>query len=141
MVLPADSHVHSEWSWDTGGPDSAASGRMRQSCARAVAIGLPAIFFTEHLDVPDTWRAGIEDMMPHQRRLLSPAGTVHFPPFDVVGYLDAIERMRHDFPGLRIGTGLEFGQPHLFQSIAAQWLDFADFDRILGSLHTIDLGS
>ena len=34
MQLPADSHVHSEWSWDTGGPLSHASGRMQQTCAR-----------------------------------------------------------------------------------------------------------
>lgn len=43
MSLPADSHVHSEWSWDTGGPRSHAAGRMRATCARAVRIGLPAM--------------------------------------------------------------------------------------------------
>lgn len=54
MMLPADSHVHSEWSWDTGGPRSGAAGRMRATCAQAVKIGLPAIIFTEHLDMPRT---------------------------------------------------------------------------------------
>ncbi|WP_458682628.1 hypothetical protein [Prescottella equi] len=48
--LPADSHVHTEWSWDTGGPSSAAVGRMNLMCERALAIGLPAIVFTEHFD-------------------------------------------------------------------------------------------
>jgi histidinol-phosphatase (PHP family) len=39
VVLPADSHVHTEWSWDA--PD----GSMERTCARAVEIGLPAIAF------------------------------------------------------------------------------------------------
>ncbi|MFM2353577.1 MAG: hypothetical protein RLZZ608_983 [Actinomycetota bacterium] len=39
-MLPADSHVHSEWSWDTGGPHSPAAGRMIATCERAVEIGL-----------------------------------------------------------------------------------------------------
>ena len=51
MGLPADSHVHSEFSWDTGGPTSSAAGTMDRTCARAVRIGLPAVVFTEHLDL------------------------------------------------------------------------------------------
>ena len=44
MTLPADQHVHTEWSWD------ARDGAMERTCARAVRIGLPAIAFTEHAD-------------------------------------------------------------------------------------------
>ena len=44
MTLPADSHVHSEWSWD------AARGSMAGACARAVELGLPAVAFTDHAD-------------------------------------------------------------------------------------------
>ena len=43
-MLPPDGHVHTEWSWD------AANGSMEQSCAHAVALGLPSIAFTEHAD-------------------------------------------------------------------------------------------
>jgi hypothetical protein len=43
MALPADGHVHSEWSWDTGDPRSAAAGTMERTCARAMRIGLPAL--------------------------------------------------------------------------------------------------
>ena len=43
-MLPPDGHVHTEWSWD------AAAGSMERSCARAVALGLPSIAFTEHAD-------------------------------------------------------------------------------------------
>ena len=44
-VLPADNHVHTEWSYDT--TDQAS---MARSCEQAVAIGLPAVSFTEHLE-------------------------------------------------------------------------------------------
>ncbi len=139
-MLPADSHVHSEWSWDTGGPASDAAGTMRASCARAVAMGLPAIFFTEHLDIPDTWHAEPDDLMPNLRGFLTGAGRVDFPPFDAAGYFDAIDRMRHEFPDLRIHTGVEFGQPHLYGAQAAEILELERLDRVLGSLHTLDLG-
>lgn len=140
MALCADSHVHSEWSWDTGGPRSGAVGRMRATCARAVRIGLPALFFTEHLDIPGSWRAAPEDLMPHQRHYLDDAGRVTVDPLDAAGYLDAVDRMRHEFPDLHIGTGVELGQPHLAGAAAAEIIDLGRLDRVLGSLHTLDLG-
>jgi histidinol-phosphatase (PHP family) len=124
-ILPADSHVHSEFSWDTGGPDSAARGTLRATCARAVAIGLPALFFTEHLDLEDAWVTDLEDFADHERHLVGADGVVAVPRFDVDGYLEEIDRCRAAFPELRIGTGLEFGA----------------FDRIIGSLHTVPLGA
>ena len=52
MELPADGHVHSEWSWD------ADLGSMEATtCARAVELGLPAVAFTEHVDCTP-FRAG-----------------------------------------------------------------------------------
>jgi len=53
MGLAGDGHVHSEWSWDVGlgDPHSHAAGLMGSMCRRAVQIGLPALAFTEHLDV------------------------------------------------------------------------------------------
>ncbi|MGN7798624.1 PHP domain-containing protein [Leifsonia sp. 22587] len=140
MVLPADSHVHSEWSWDTGGPHSAAVGRMRETCEQAIRIGLPALFFTEHLDIPGTWRAEPGDLMPHQRHYVQPDGLMEFEPFDVDGYFDDIDRMRREFPELGIFTGVEFGQPHLFEAEARALVDLDRFDRINGSLHTLDMG-
>jgi hypothetical protein len=44
VQLPADDHVHSEWSWD------ASLGAMDATCARAVEMGVPAIAFTEQAD-------------------------------------------------------------------------------------------
>ncbi|MGM7665887.1 PHP domain-containing protein [Microbacterium sp. A93] len=141
MKLPADSHVHSEWSWDTGGPTSVAAGRMRATCVQAIRIGLPALTFTEHLDFPGTWRSRSEDLMSHQRGFLSSAGGVEHPLFDADGYFEAIDRLRPEFPELDIRTGVEFGQPHLFADDAAALTDLAALDLVLGSLHTLDMGS
>ncbi|MGP5056282.1 PHP domain-containing protein [Brachybacterium paraconglomeratum] len=138
--LPADSHVHSEFSWDTGGPDSAARGTMRATCARAVEIGLRALFFTEHLDLEDAWFTDLEDFADHERHLVGADGVVAVPRFDVDGYLEEIERCRAAFPELTIGTGLEFGQPGLRTAAARAQLDLTAFDRIIGSLHTLELG-
>lgn len=113
MGLPADSHVHSEWSWDTGGPRSHSAGTMEATCRRAVRIGLPALIFTEHLDLEDAWRADPQDLTPVQRPLINGTGHVDTPTLDIDGYLGSIERCRALFPDLRILTGVEFGQPHL----------------------------
>ncbi|WP_299304416.1 PHP domain-containing protein [uncultured Brachybacterium sp.] len=137
-MLPADSHVHSEFSWDTGGPDSAARGTMEATCVRAVRIGLPALFFTEHLDLEDAWFSDPEDFADHERHLLDADGIVHVPRFDLNGYLESIDRCRAAFPELRIGTGLEFGQPHLRAEAVRQQLDLSDFDLVIGSLHTLE---
>ncbi|MBC3763516.1 PHP domain-containing protein [Quadrisphaera oryzae] len=138
--LPADSHVHSEWSWDTGGPRSQAAGTMEATCRRAVRIGLPALFFTEHLDLEDAWRADREDLTPVQRHLVDDTGHVALPRFDVAGYLESVERCRAQFPELRIHTGVEFGQPHLREREARQLLDLDALDRVIGSLHTLPWG-
>ncbi|WP_458682466.1 PHP domain-containing protein [Prescottella equi] len=138
--LPADSHVHTEWSWDTGGPSSAAAGRMNLMCERAVAIGLPAVVFTEHFDLDHNWRTELEDLLPHQQHLLDSNGYLKPPPFDIAGYLNGIDRCRHRFPDLMILTGVEFGQPHLHGEHAAQLVDLSGVDRVNGSLHTLKVG-
>ena len=140
VELPADSHVHSEWSWDTGGPRSDAAGTMVRTCRRAVEIGLPAVVFTEHFDFEDRWRARPDDFDRAERSLLGPDGYFRAPPLDVDGYFAAIEECRHRFPGLRILTGVEFGQPHLREAQARALVDLDRFDRINGSLHTLPIG-
>ncbi|WP_458683735.1 PHP domain-containing protein [Prescottella equi] len=138
--LPADSHVHTEWSWDTGGPSSVAAGRMNLMCERALAIGLPAIVFTEHFDFDSTWRTEPDDLLPHQQHLLDSSGYLRPPPLDIAGYLNGIDRCRHRFPDLTILTGVEFGQPHLHAEHAAQLVDLSGLDRVNGSLHTLKVG-
>ena len=138
MPLLADTHVHSEFSWDTGGPASAARGTMAATCGRAVAIGLPAVIFTEHLDF-DGWRPPAR-IPPHQAALVGEDGVLRPPPLEVAGWLESIGACRHAFPDLTILTGVEFGQPHRFAAEAAALLDLHALDRVNGSLHTLDLG-
>lgn len=84
MTLPADSHVHSQWSWD------AAVGDMEGSCARAVELRLPAIAFTRHLD-HTVWTVEFDGLDPgaHLVKMADPDGLLTPPPFDVPGYLAA----------------------------------------------------
>ncbi len=113
---------------------------MEETCERAVRIGLPALVFTEHLDFDERWRVGPEDVVDHLRWLITAEGILEPPRMDVAGYLDCIDRCRWRFPDLRILTGVEFGQPHLFDAQAAQLLDLSELDRVNGSLHTVQIG-
>jgi histidinol-phosphatase (PHP family) len=128
-MRPPDNHVHTRWSWDT--PDSAT---MVQACERAVAERLPAIAFTEHLDFT-VWHAddratadGLVDR--HDARQL---------PIDVEGYFAELTECRERFPELRIWSGVETGEPHLFAASVAAHLRGAPVDRVLGSLHSLSL--
>lgn len=135
MTLPMDSHVHTEWSWDVS------NGSMEHSCRRAMELGLPAIAFTDHLD-HTVWRVDREELDPsHPMVLLSePDGRLSPPEFDAVGYLASIERCRELFPGLRILSGVEMGEPHWHADAVRRVLDAGPFDRVLGSLHCLPYG-
>lgn len=139
MRLTADAHVHSEWSWDAGSLPSA-KGAMDRTCARAVQIGLPAVVFTEHLDYDDSWRVDAGDIGEYAQQYVDEAGYVQVPPFDAEGYLEAVDRCRHKYSELRILTGVEFGQPHLWDSKAAGLLSSGEIDRVNGSLHMLAFG-
>ena len=125
-TLPSDNHVHTEFSWDTG-PDAS----MVNTCRRAVEIGLPAVSFTEHVDFTD-W--GDHDHPPVDAQVGTRKRVL---PVDVDEYLASIERCRHEFPELRILSGIEAGEPHLFAGSVAAVLRSGSFDRVLGSLHSI----
>ncbi|WP_155368389.1 PHP domain-containing protein [Catellatospora vulcania] len=135
MTLPADGHVHSEWSWD------AARGSMERTCARAVDLGLPAIAFTEHLD-HTVWTVALDTLAPgaYLATLADPDGVLTPPVFDVSGYLEAVQACRERFPNLRILSGLEMGEPHWHAAAAAKVLGAGRFDRVLGSVHCLPAG-
>ena len=107
---------------------------MLRACERAVARGLPAIAFTEHLDFtvwPEEDRAtadGLIDRHPAQQT-----------PIDVEGYVAELEECRERFPDLRIWSGIETGEPHLFAASVAAHLRDSPVDRVLGSLHSLSL--
>lgn len=135
LMLPSDGHVHSEWSWD------APSGSMERSCARAVAIGLPAVAFTEHADyTPWTVLASGADADEHLMALATPDGLLTPPELAVDGYLECIQQCRDRFPDLRIISGVELGEPHWHAAAVAALLRSGQFDRVLGSLHCLPFG-
>jgi histidinol-phosphatase (PHP family) len=125
-VLPADNHVHSQFSWDTGPKAS-----MEDACRRAITVGLPAIAFTEHVDFTE-WG---EHDQPPAGATVGVRRRVH--PIDVEGYLESVERCRDQFPDLRILSGIEAGEPHHFAGSVAAVLKSGSFDRVLGSLHSV----
>jgi histidinol-phosphatase (PHP family) len=134
-IHPADSHVHTEWSWD------AEAGSMERTCARAVELGLPAVAFTEHVDhtrltIPPG--SPFEDDVPH---LIADGRTFTPPPIDIDGYLECLERCRERFPSLRIISGMELGEAHWHAETAAKLLSAGRFDRVLGSLHALRIGA
>jgi histidinol-phosphatase (PHP family) len=129
VPLPADRHVHSEWSWDAG------NGSMEQTCARAVELGVPAVAFTEHVD-HDGWPAppelleGHDHLLPFYRDGILTPGAL-----DLDGYLDCLQTCREKFPGLRIISGVELGEPHWHAQQASELVAAGQFELVLGSLH------
>jgi histidinol-phosphatase (PHP family) len=129
-VLPPDNHVHTQWSWDTPGDAS-----MERSCEQALTAGVPAVAFTDHLDFID-WidgdQIGAKGLDPHRY------DRMHL--LDVPGYLASLEDCRRRYPDLRILSGVEIGEAHLWTASAGALVAAAKFDRVLGSLHAIPLG-
>ena len=132
VALPADSHVHSEWSWD------APLGSMEGACLQAARLGLPAIAFTEHLD-HTVWTvpAAGPYATDYLTGLADGEGRLTPPQLDRSGYLAEVERCRGRFPDLRILTGLEVGEPHWHAEACATVIGAGRFDRVLGSLHCL----
>jgi histidinol-phosphatase (PHP family) len=132
-VLPADGHVHTEWSWDA--PD----GSMERTCERAVEMGLPAVAFTEHADYT-TWPVTASDLDERLQPLIASDGTLTPPELNLTGYLECMQRCRDRFPDLQIISGVELGEPHWHSGVVAMLLDAGHFDRVLGSLHSLPIG-
>ncbi|GLK99210.1 histidinol-phosphatase HisJ family protein [Dactylosporangium matsuzakiense] len=126
---PGDGHVHSECSWD------APYTSMEQACRRAVELGLPSIAFTDHADfVPRRIADAVTP--PEWKRPLITDRVLTPPPLDVHRYLRAVDACRSRYPGLRIVSGVELGEPHRRRQRAAEVLG-AGFERVLASVHTL----
>lgn len=128
-MLPMDNHAHSQWSWDN--PE----GSMRQSCERALALGLPAVAFTDHADFTAWAYPGQAKETPTTRVIADHATSGEL---DVETYWECLEECRSSFPDLRILSGIEAGEPHIFASEIAAVLKSRPFDRVLGSLHSLE---
>lgn len=127
--------MHTEWSWDT------VVGSKEDSCARAVALGLPSIAFTEHADLtPWAMPAEIAPTLPeHFRVRLRSDGVLQPPDLDVVGYLACVQRCRERFPSLRLLSGVELSEPHRHPDRAKDLLRGGSFQRVLG-VHALPIG-
>ncbi len=64
----------------------------------------------------------------------------HQEPIDAEAYAAAIEECRDRFPDLRVVSGVEAGEPHLFGASIAAHLAAGPVDRVLGSLHSLTDG-
>lgn len=71
---------------------------MHATCARAVAVGLPALAFTEHVDLTPWARHG-RGLPDHYRGHVGADGRFLGAPLDVAAYLAEIDRCRCAFPG------------------------------------------
>lgn len=109
---------------------------MLAACQRAQETGLPGLAFTEHLDFLDP-RPG--DAMLGSG--ITPGWWDAMRPLDVDGYLAGLAECRERFPSLRILSGVEIGEAHLFAASTAAVLASARFDRVLGSLHALAKGN
>lgn len=113
---------------------------MAASCERAIELGVPAIAFTEHVD-HTVWRVAMKGLDPdHHLARLAREGQLHPPRFDAAGYLLEVQQCRERYPGLRVLSGLELGEPHRHPEAVAEVMRAGTFDRVLGSLHSLPDG-
>ncbi|RZS87065.1 histidinol-phosphatase (PHP family) [Motilibacter rhizosphaerae] len=122
-----DNHVHTQFSYDRREQSS-----MRGACERALELGIPALAFTDHLDFT-VWQQG-----DHVGEL---GVEIEYPPrttlLDVDAYLAELEECRGRYPDLRILSGVESGECHLFASSLDAVLRRGRFERVLGSCHAV----
>ncbi len=105
---------------------------MARSCEQAVAAGLPGLAFTDHLDFTQ-WTDG--DLIGTEN--LDPRRYSRMHLLDVAGYLTALDDCRQRYPELRILSGVEIGEAHLWAASATATVATAGIERMLGSLHAI----
>ena len=117
-MMPTDNHVHSRWSWDT-----ATSSSMQLACARATEIGLPGLAFTEHVDFTEWSQQDSAELAGTSAPTVTQPARIdarpRVAPLDVEGYSADLARCRDEFPDLRILSGIEAGEPHLFPASVA----------------------
>jgi histidinol-phosphatase (PHP family) len=110
---------------------------MEATCGRAVALGVPAISFTEHVDLTAwspppggwTWPDGVRGTIDDHGRFLG-------APLEVDAYLAEVERCRARFPGLLVRSGIELSEGHQHPGPVRDLLS-RGFDRVVGSVHAL----
>lgn len=111
----ADVHVHSTFSFD-------GSSTMEEQCEQAVKEGISVICFTDHVDF-NTLEKNVGKTKDNT-----------IQNFNVVDYLEGIERLKKVYSSLEILSGIEFSEPHLYPREFDVYQK-QPFDYILGSIH------
>lgn len=110
--IPHDFHLHTAFSIDCEMP-------MSTLCEQAIALGIPEICTTEHLDP-------IEEDEARPR---------YFQPED---YFAEVARCRERYGDrVRLRTGIEVGESHRFAEEAREVTSRYPFDFVIGSLHYV----
>lgn len=114
---------------------------MRGTCARAVAIGLTTLAFTEHVD-PRPWARHVDGVPESYRGHLDGHGRFLARPLDIAAYFEEIDRCRAEFADLRILSGVELSGPHhhphsVPDLLAAAGSSSDRIDRVIGSVHAL----
>ncbi|MEP7022715.1 MAG: PHP domain-containing protein [Actinomycetota bacterium] len=133
-MLPADRHVHTEWSWD------APTGSMERTCARAVELGLRSVAFTDHADFTEWTVLTDPANLPAHLRNQVTDGILTAPLLDLDGYRECLQRCREQFPDLKILSGVELSEPHWLPGQNADLLDRGAFDLVICGLHSMRHG-
>jgi histidinol-phosphatase (PHP family) len=106
-----------------------------------VELGLPSITFADHAELA-SWRI-TPDRVPglpgHVRPFASPDGVMRPPSLDVAAYVTCVRACRSRFPELRILAGVELSEPHRHHERAEAVIRSGDFDRVIGSVHTLEV--
>lgn len=129
--------MHSQFSWD-----ATTVGDMHGTCARAVAIGLRSLAFTEHVDLTP-WALHGRALPAHYTGHVDEHGRFLAQPLAIAAYLEEIDRCRRAFPDLRILSGVELSEPHRHPGAVPDLLaaagvsDTGDLDRVIGSVHAL----
>lgn len=111
----SDMHVHSTFSSD--GKSS-----MNEHCEIAKQKKLKSICFTEHVDLNDK-EINLGKMINKSSQL-----------FNVDEYFNEIDNMKKRYPELKILSGIEFSEPHIFYNEFIKYSNYP-FDCIIGSIH------
>lgn len=111
----SDMHVHSTFSSD--GKSS-----MNEHCEIAIQKNLKSICFTEHVDLNDK-EINLGKTIDKSSQL-----------FNIDEYFNEIDNMRKKYPKLKILSGIEFSEPHIFYDEFIKYSNYS-FDCIIGSIH------
>lgn len=106
-----DFHIHSDYSADS-------IVKLSEIVPLAIKYGYSEIAITEHMD-----------LLPVELSL--------FGLPSMARYKKAIEKIRIEYPDIRIHYGIEVGDFHQVKSFADSLLSVCKFDLVLGSVHII----